>query len=145
MAGRPQNKNDLARVVRQRIDELMQTGLTQKAIADRCFPPLPDWYLSRIASGNTRSPGIDRLEALAAGLEMPLRELKAAVLRPPRGEVAGPLPASRSPKPTPILPCASAIALQTAPILGPEQLARLDTEFARVLREAANSTSDRTR
>jgi hypothetical protein len=138
MAGRPRNKNDLARVVRQRVDELVRTGLRQWQIAARCQPPLAPYDLSRIANGTTHDPGRESLAALAIGLEMPLEELQAAVLRAPAGEGAAPA----APQP---LPCASAIALQTAAVLGPEQIRTLDVEFARVLREAANSTTDRRR
>jgi len=137
MAGRPRITNDLARVVRKRIEELKRDGLTQKEIADRCRPPVPDWYLSRVANGQTHDPGRERLAALAVGLDVPLWQLQSALLRAPREEAA---PAVEQP-----LPCASAIALQTAAVLGPEQIRALDAEFARVLREAANSTSDRTR
>ena len=99
---------------------------------------MPDWYLSRVATGATHDPGRERLAALAIGLEMPLQELQAAVLRAPAGQDTAP----SLPQP---LPCASAIALQTAAVLGPEQIRTLDVEFARVLREAANSTTDRRR
>jgi transcriptional regulator with XRE-family HTH domain len=73
--------NDLARVVSARIAEL---GVSHQAIADRTR--LAASYVSRVASGAIARPEDERLVTLAAGLELDVRILQAAMHRAPQPE-----------------------------------------------------------
>lgn len=84
--------NDLARVVNERIAALGEKSL--QVIADRCEPPVPMPYLSKVANGLIKRPDRERLRGIAHGLGLPVEALQAAILRPPRptskGDVALP-------------------------------------------------------
>lgn len=75
-------KNDLARVINDRIAALGEKNL--QIIADRCDPPVPMPYLSKVANGLIKRPDQERLRGIAFGLGVPVEELQAAILRPPR-------------------------------------------------------------
>jgi hypothetical protein len=132
-AGRRIEPTDLARVVTERLDVLAARGVTMGTVAANCRPPVSTSYLSRVASGIIRSAGPEKLAALAHGLGLPPEVLQAAASRPPRAD----------PAVAPPLPCASAIAMHMAPHMDPDDLRRMDADFARQLQEYAGTIGRR--
>lgn len=126
---RPQRtRNDLARVIRERLDELREQGMNAERVAARCLPPLAGDYLSRVASGMIHQPDMTRLAALAVGLEMPVHDLQEATFRPAREQTpASPLPRS----------VAAATALSSSGAVSSEVMAQVDAEFAAELERLA--------
>lgn len=81
--GGPGKRNDLRRVVSERITELKRENKEEsyETIAARCVPPVSTSYISRIVTGQTKTPSDEKLATLAAGLRMDVEVLRAAKRR----------------------------------------------------------------